>query len=274
MPRVPADLRARVLVAVPAAAVAVALVLLGGLAFALPVAVLGALALAELHALAHRPAPPLWCGHIAVAALPLAALAGGRGAVLGALAAAIALVFFAHALRTSSSRSETSGEHALGSIAVTALALWWVGLALAHGVLLREQPHGVGLVLDVMVGTFIGDTAAHLLGHAFGRHKLAPRISPAKTVEGLVAGIVVGTGAVVAVAALWQDWLKPAEALALGAAVAVAAPLGDLLESLLKRSAGVKDSGTLFGAHGGVLDRIDALLFAAPAAYYVALAVL
>jgi phosphatidate cytidylyltransferase len=224
--------------------------------------------MAELHMLARRPAPPLWCGHVAVAALPLAALAGGRDAVLGALAAAIALVFVAHALRP------TSGEHALGSVAVTALALWWVGLALAHGILLREQPHGVGLVLDVMVGTFIGDTAAHLLGHAFGRRKLAPRISPAKTVEGLVAGIVVGTGAVVAVAALWQDWLAPTEALALGAAVAVAAPLGDLFESMLKRSAGVKDSGTLFGAHGGVLDRIDALLFAAPAAYYVALAVL
>jgi phosphatidate cytidylyltransferase len=264
---VPADLGARVLVALPAAAVAVAAVVLGGWVFAVLVAILAALALAELHAMARRPAPPLWLGHAAVAALPLAACAGGRDALPGTLVAGLAIAFVARALGR-------RREDALEATAVTALGLLWIGLALAHGVLLRAQPHGAALVIDVMAATFVGDTAAHLLGHRFGRRKLAPRISPAKTVEGLVAGVVVGAGTVVAVAVLWQPWLAPERALALGAVVVAAAPAGDLFESLLKRSAGVKDSGALFGAHGGVLDRIDALLFAAPAAYYVALAVL
>ncbi len=260
----PADLRARVIVALPAAGIAVAMVVIGDLALALPLGILGALALSELHALAGRPAPPAWLGHLAIAALPVVALAGGREALLGALVAALPLAFAGLALIG-------RVERALGSLAVTALALLWVGLALAHGVLLREEAHGVWLVVDVMIGTFIGDTAAHLLGSAFGRHRLAPRISPAKTVEGLVAGIVVGTAAVVGAAAIWQSWLEPADALLIGLTITVAAPLGDLFESMLKRSAGVKDSGTLFGPHGGVLDRIDALLFAAPVAYYLTL---
>jgi phosphatidate cytidylyltransferase len=264
MTAMPDDLRARVIVALPAAGIAVAMVVIGGLALALPLGILGALALHELHKLAGRPAPPAFLGHLAIAALPVVALAGGRDAVLGALVAGLALAFAGLALGGRVDR-------ALGTLAVTALALLWVGLALAHGVLLREVPHGAWLVVDVMIGTFIGDTAAHLLGSAFGRHKLAPRISPAKTVEGLVAGIVVGTAAVVGAAAIWQPWLDAGDALLLGVGITVAAPLGDLFESLLKRSAGVKDSGTLFGPHGGALDRIDALLFAAPAAYYLSL---
>lgn len=263
----PGDLRARVLVALPAAAVLVALCALGGLALALPLGVIAVLALAELHALSGRPAPPLWAGHAAVASLPVAALLGGREAVLGVLLVGIPLVFAAVL-------AGRRHEQVLASVAVTGLGLVWVGVALAHGVLLREQPHGFALVMNVLVGTLIGDTAAHLLGSAFGRRRLAPRVSPGKTVEGLAAGLVVGTGAVMVVAAIWQPWLPTAEAFALGAAIAVAAPLGDLFESLLKRDAGVKDSGTAFGAHGGVLDRIDALLFAVPAAYYVSLALL
>ena len=261
----PDDLRARVVVGLPAAAAAVAIVLVGGLALALPLAFLAALALRELHELAGRRPPPAWMGHAAVAAVPLAALAGGRAAALAAVAAGLAVIALAFVLAGRT-------EEALPSVAVSALALVWIGLAMAHGVLLREQPHGDALLFDVLVGTFIGDTAAHLAGSAWGRRRLSPRISPAKTVEGLAAGILVGGAAVVGVAMLAQDWLAPMEALALGLAIALAAPLGDLFESLLKRSAGVKDSGRLFGAHGGVLDRLDALLFAAPAAYYVSLA--
>ena len=263
----PPDLRARVFVALPAAAVLVALCAVGDLALALPLGVLGALALHELHAMSARPLPPAWSGHIAIASLPVAALLGGREAVVAVLVAAPPLLLVA-VLAT------RRHDQVLGSVAITGLGLAWIGVALAHGVLLREEPHGFALVMNVLVGTFIGDTAAHLLGSAFGRRPLAPRVSPAKTVEGLVAGIVVGTGAVVAVAAIWQPWLAVGEAFALGAAISVAAPLGDLFESLLKRDAGVKDSGRAFGPHGGVLDRIDALLFAAPAAFYVSLALL
>ena len=140
-------------------------------------------------------------------------------------------------------------------ISVTVLGLSWIGLALAHAVLLRDLPHGDGIVIDVLVGTFIGDTGAYLGGRAFGRRPLAPSISPNKTVEGLAIGIVCGVAAVW-FAGLYQDWLSGTDALILGVAVALAAPLGDLFESYLKRDAGTKDTGRLFGAHGGALDRL------------------
>ncbi len=119
-----------------------------------------------------------------------------------------------------------------------------------------------------LLATFVGDTAAQLVGSAFGKRKLAPRISPNKTVEGLAAGVVVGTLACV-VAGLFHDWLSTADAIVLGLACALAAPAGDLLESAIKRRAGVKDSGRLFGAHGGVLDRADAAMMAAFVGYWV-----
>jgi phosphatidate cytidylyltransferase len=133
---------------------------------------------------------------------------------------------------------------------------------------LRDLPHGNGIVIDVLVGTFVGDTGAYLGGRAFGRRPLAPRISPNKTVEGLAIGFLV---AIVGVwfAGLYQDWLSGVHALLLGLAVAVVAPLGDLFESLIKRDAGTKDTGRVFGAHGGALDRLDAVLFTAVAGYYV-----
>ena len=151
--------------------------------------------------------------------------------------------------------------------------LAWVAVCLVHAVLLRDLPHGAGLVVDVLLATFIGDTAAQLVGSAFGRRRLAPAISPNKTVEGLLAGIVVGTAACWAFATFAQDFLSSLDALLLGLACALAAPAGDLLESAVKRRAGVKDSGSLFGPHGGVLDRIDAAICAALVGYYVVQAV-
>ncbi len=153
-------------------------------------------------------------------------------------------------------------------VAVTMLGLTWVGLGFAHAVLARGLPHGDGIVIDVLVGTFIGDTGAYFGGRLLGTRPLAPSISPSKTVEGLVCGFVVGVLAVW-FAGLYQDWLKGWEALVLGAAVCAAAPLGDLFESYLKRDVGVKDTGRLFGAHGGALDRLDAVLFTAVAGFYV-----
>jgi phosphatidate cytidylyltransferase len=120
----------------------------------------------------------------------------------------------------------------------------------------------------VLVGTFVGDTGAYLGGRAFGRRPLAPLISPNKTVEGWLIGVVAGVAGVW-FAGLYQDWLTGYQALLLGVAVALVAPLGDLFESYIKRDAGVKDSGKLFGAHGGALDRLDAVLFAAVAGYWV-----
>jgi phosphatidate cytidylyltransferase len=160
------------------------------------------------------------------------------------------------------------GRGGAPGVSVTLLGVTWVAFGLAHAILLRDLPHGNGIVIDVLVGTFLGDTGAYLGGRAIGATRLAPRISPNKTWEGLGVGIVVAICAVW-FAGLYQDWLSGADALLLGLAVALAAPVGDLFESYLKRDAGTKDTGSLFGAHGGALDRLDAVLFTVVVGYYV-----
>ena len=238
-------------VAVPAVVVLLALNHSGGLAFALPLAILGALGQAELARLSGVPLRAAAPGCVAVAAAILLALEDVTLAPLAIVAVPVAALL---------------GGRRAALVAAGGLA--WIGVCLAHAVLLRELDHGAGLVVDVLLATFVGDTAAQLVGSAFGKRKLAARISPNKTVEGLAAGIVVGTLACV-VASLFQDWLPTGEAVVLGLACALAAPAGDLLESAVKRRAGVKDSGRLFGAHGGVLDRADAAMMAALVGYWV-----
>jgi phosphatidate cytidylyltransferase len=154
------------------------------------------------------------------------------------------------------------------SVAGTLLGVYWLGFAFAHAVLLRQLPHGGGVVIDVLVGTFLGDTGAYAGGRLFGRRALAPEISPHKTVEGLFCGAFV-TIVAVFLAGLFQTWLTQGDALALGVAIAVLGPLGDLFESVVKRDAGTKDAGNLFGAHGGALDRLDAVIFTIVAGYYI-----
>jgi len=208
--------------------------------------------------------PAKLAGFAALLALLLAARYGTRDQVLLIAVAALPASFL---LTLAAPRGSTFG------ITVTLLGVWWVGLALAHAVLLRGLPHGGGIVIDVLVGTFVGDTGAYLGGRTFGRRRLAPRVSPNKTVEGLVIGFFC---AIVAVwfASLYQPWFQKGDAVLLGLGVAVAAPIGDLFESYVKREAGVKDSGRVFGSHGGALDRLDAVLFTAVVSYYVWLAVL
>ena len=164
-------------------------------------------------------------------------------------------------------------EGATVSIGVTLLGILWIGIPLAHAVLLRELPdHGAALLIDVLVGTFVADTAAYATGRMFGSHKIAPNLSPNKTIEGLIGGFVIGTMGFW-FAGLYQDWLSGVDALMIGAAVAAVAPIGDLFESMLKRDLGTKDTGTLFGPHGGLLDRLDAVFFTVVVGYYLAVAV-
>ena len=229
------------------------------------VGLLGLVCLHELFAMYPQARPARLAGFLGLIGLLAAALYGDRGTVLLAFVATIPLTF-AIAL----AQRPPGGPP---SIALTVLGLAWIGLAFAHAVLLRDLPHGDAIVVDILVGTFIGDTGAMLGGRLFGRRRMSPVISPNKTWEGL------GIGFVTAVAAVWfaglyQDWLSGTDALILGAAVAAAAPVGDLFESLFKRESGVKDSGRLFGAHGGALDRLDAVMFTAVAGYYVWLALL
>jgi phosphatidate cytidylyltransferase len=167
------------------------------------------------------------------------------------------------------------GQHRMPTVAIagTLLGVWWIGIAFAHAELLRQLPHGNAILIDVLVGTFLGDTAAYVGGRLFGRRPLAPQISPNKTVEGLFCGMLIAILSVF-VAGLYQPWMTQGNALLLGLAVALLGPLGDLFESLVKRDAGAKDTGNLFGAHGGALDRLDAVIFTAVAGYYVWLAIM
>ena len=254
------DLAGRIVYAVPAIAFALFIVLSGGLIFTVGLILLGLVCLHELFAMFERARPARLAGFAGIIGLLLAAYYGERQQVLLALMACIPLVFLVAA--------NQRGGGGAASVAVTMLGLVWVGGALAHAVLLRELPHGYAIIIDILVGTFLGDTGAYLGGRAVGKTKLAPSISPNKTVEGLAIGIVVAVGAVW-FAGAYQDWLSGTDAALLGLAVAIAAPVGDLFESYLKRDAGTKDTGTLFGPHGGALDRLDAVFFTAVAGYYV-----
>lgn len=253
------DLGARVAAAVPAITVALFLVISGGLVFTLGLIVLGVICLHELFDMYERAHPVRLAGFLGLAGLLLAAHYGDQFHILLAAVAAVPVVF---GLTLVQRRPSAAG------IAITLMGLYWIGLALAHAVLLRQLPHGEGIVIDVLVGTFVGDTGAYLGGRMFGRRLLAPQLSPKKTVEGLAIGML---AAVLGVwfAGRYQDWLPGGHALVLGLGVAIAAPVGDLFESFVKREAGAKDTGRLFGAHGGALDRLDAVLFTAVVGYYI-----
>jgi phosphatidate cytidylyltransferase len=257
------DLGARVLVAIPAGLLAIFLVAQGGPVFVAGILIFAMIGVWELTRMFAKTRPSLIAGGVGVAGVILAGALGDRDAMLTALTASIPIVFLFVGL-----------GHPRGSmpgVAVTMLGVAWIGLALGHAVLLRDSDHGGGIVVDVLIGTFLGDTGAYLGGRMFGSRKLWPRVSPNKTVEGLVIGLVTAVAATW-FAGLYQDWLSGTDALLLGLAVAVAAPLGDLFESFLKRDAKTKDAGGLFGVHGGVLDRLDAAMFAIVAGYYVWLA--
>ncbi len=253
------DLRARLLAAIPAIAVALFLVIEGGAIFTFGLFVLGCICLHELYGMFARAHPVRLAGFIALAGLLVAANWGDQFQVLLVLVAALPLLFALTVLQPRPS---------VGGLSVTLLGVYWIGLALAHAVMLRGLPHGLGIVIDVLVGTFLGDTGAYFGGRLFGKRPLAPTISPNKTVEGLLIGMLCAVLGVW-IAGRYQEWLPGTHAIVLGLGVALVAPIGDLFESFVKREARTKDSGGLFGAHGGALDRLDAVLFAAVVGYYI-----
>jgi len=254
-----------VIVAAPWVVIAIVVVFYGGKeAFAILALGLGVVALHELYRLL-APVNPI----------PLAGFAGMAGLVLAATFGdqfQMVLVAAGSVILTGALALAQPRRHATLAIASTLLGVFWIGMGLAHAVLLHELEHGDSLLFDVLLATFIGDTGAYFGGRLWGTRALAPRVSPSKTVEGLLAGFLAGTLAFW-FAGLYQDWLSGLDALLIGACVAVAAPLGDLFESTIKRDLEVKDSGRFFGEHGGVLDRLDAALFTVIVGYYVANAV-
>ncbi|MFP4501416.1 MAG: phosphatidate cytidylyltransferase [Candidatus Hydrogenedentota bacterium] len=168
------------------------------------------------------------------------------------------------------------GKHTLAGFGVSVLGLVYGGLFPAHFIMLHQHTFGPGNVTLLLAVVILSDTGAYFIGKTFGRHKFAPQVSPKKTWEGAAGGLVCGVLCAAVVYGLsralpWDAF--PAFTLpvylSIGAALAVVSQMGDLVESMLKRDAGVKDAGALFPGHGGVLDRCDGFLFAGPALYYM-----
>jgi phosphatidate cytidylyltransferase len=225
----------------------------------------GLLALHELFTIARGLRPIVLGGYAAVTLTLLAAQLGGASWVLPGILSAIPaalLVFF-----VSSGR-----QHAVAAFAVTLLGVVWIGGGLAYLMLLRNIPDdGRLLIFATLLTVFADDTIAYVVGRAVGRHRMAPVISPGKSWEGFVGGTIAAVA--VAFFALYdQQVVTTGESLVLGLAIALASTLGDLFESAVKRDLAVKDSGRLLAGHGGVLDRVDSLLWAGPAAYVTLLA--
>jgi phosphatidate cytidylyltransferase len=256
---------ARIAWALPWIAIVVTIAVVGGELFAASMVVFAAVGLFEFFRMTADARPFLTIAIAAAAGLVAAAFYGSQYQMMIVLAASVPVVF-AGAV----ARPDRAGITV--SIAVTIFGIVWIGIPFAHAVLLRELPdHGAALLVDVLVATFVADTAAYAGGRMFGRHRLAPALSPNKTLEGLAFGFVGGTAGFW-FAGLYQDWLPGLDALLMGMAIAVLAPLGDLFESMIKRDLAIKDSGTIFGPHGGLLDRLDAVLFTIVVGYYLAVA--
>jgi phosphatidate cytidylyltransferase len=250
----------RILIAIAGIPLVLWLVYLGGWALFGLALVAALFALHELYWMTRTLRPVVLAGYLGAIGTLLGAELGGATWALAGLFATLAFAFV------------FKGGVSTASVGVTLLGVVWIAVGLAHGLLLRDlDEHGVLAIFTVILAVWAGDAGAYFIGLLFGRHKLAPVVSPGKTWEGLAGGTLATIG-VTFIALYKQDFLSIPESLALGAVIAVVAPLGDLFESAIKRDVGVKDSGRLLGGHGGVLDRIDALLFAWVASYYVILA--
>jgi phosphatidate cytidylyltransferase len=160
---------------------------------------------------------------------------------------------------------------AAGEISSAILAFAYIPLLLMHLVMLRQGPYGVQWLLVIMLIVMTNDSAAYYTGCAFGKHRLYPLVSPKKSIEGALGGLLGSVAGTMLARLTFFPQLSPTDALATALIVGVVGQTGDLIESLLKRSYGVKDSGSIIPGHGGVLDRLDSIIFAAPATYYYAI---
>jgi len=253
----------RLVIAIPGIGLAVAVVALGGIAFAVVCAAIAVVGLFEFYNLTAAMRPLRWAGYAGV--LLAVGLAWGveppARAVLLGLALQVLLVAVAGLILA-------RREEVTMRAGVTLLGAVYLGLPLAVLVITRDLPDGAAAVANVLVGTWVFDTASYLGGRLWGTRPIAPRTSPGKTWEGFGVGLVVGTFSVW-FAGLYMDWISGSQSLVLGLVICLAAFVGDLFESMLKRDAQAKDSGKLLLGHGGILDRFDALLFSSVAAYFL-----
>lgn len=259
-------LRHRVLVGLIGVPLGVAVIVYGRWAFVAFAVLVTLVALHEFYTMIRPYRPNLLVGYVAAAGLIAGAHFAGFVGMVGAMAAAMVLVVIW-------AMGGTHGDHLTARMSVTVFGVVWIALGLAYLVLLRELDHGMALVLLVVGCTWLNDTFAYAFGRLLGRHRLAPRLSPHKTVEGAIGGLLGSVIFAVGVK-IYSPWLPWREAIILGLVVGVAGQCGDLLESAVKRDLRVKDSGGLLPGHGGVLDRFDSLLLAAMAGYWSALLLL
>ena len=231
------------------------------LALALLLAVACGMAALELCQMLRPHAPYVPATFVAVVLSPLLAWQLGEVGIVLAMLSSIPLLMVFQGM-------SVPREEPLAAITATLMPVMYVAPPAGLAIVMRQAEFGFSIVTLLIAAVFLNDTAAYTFGRLFGKHKLSPRISPNKSIEGFVGGVAVGTFV------MWYGHFivdktdfAGREAILIGLAVALVTPLGDLFESLLKRSAGVKDSGTLLGEHGGVLDRIDALLLAIPTMY-------
>jgi len=231
------------------------------------IALAAALALHEYMMMARALAPLAPAAYIGVALALLGAELSGIGWMLAGALSAFVLAFMLKAISEARAAATTA-------ISATVMGTLWIGGGLGFVILIRDiSLYGRLTIVTVLLAVWLGDSFAYAGGRLLGRHKMAPATSPGKTWE----GFIFGTAATILVTffALYpkrHEFLTIRQSIVLGVVIALAGPIGDLFESLLKRDAGVKDSGNLLGGHGGMLDRLDAFLFAAPAAYFTILA--
>lgn len=257
----------RIVVAAVLLPLVIGLVYLGGW-WLFGLALVGGLfALHELYAMTRVLRPLVLGGYLGYAAMLLGLQLGGLQWMLGGLLATFVFAFVVYGLGGVRQSATTS-------FAVTLLGVAWVGSGIGCLLLVRDIPeYGFWAVMTVLFTVFAADTGAFFVGRAIGRHRMSPIISPNKSWEGLAGGVLAAVG--MAFVILYRDreeFLSIPESLLLGLVIALAAVLGDLFESAVKRDLEVKDSGRVLGGHGGMLDRLDSLLWAGPAAYFTIVA--
>jgi phosphatidate cytidylyltransferase len=204
-------------------------------------------------------------GTVLGALLVLTAFPGSR---LSGESMAVAGAFCIAAVLTARLFSPQPVDGALDDVAVTVTGILYVGLLFAFQAGIHAGPAGRQWLLFLYFVIWASDTGAYYVGSAFGRHRLYEKISPKKSIEGLIGGTAASMLVAYACARWLVQGLGAGDALVLGAVLSLIGTVGDLAESLIKRSAGVKDSGVLIPGHGGILDRMDSMLFAAPALFY------
>lgn len=278
------NLGKRIIVGAVGIPLAVGLVYAGSWPFILAIVAIALQALREFYHLADsKHASPNQAVGLAVTAAMLVGVGymvagdGTRG--LMASASVIGLVMMVGTILTLTIELFRAKENAVFNTSTTMFGVTYIGISMASLIGLRftKQPEllgtwgaeGCSLVLTLFVSVWLADIAAYFVGLTIGRHKLFPRVSPKKSWEGAVGGLVGSTAGFGVLAMYLMPSLDLTTALVCGAVVGIVGPLGDLSESLLKRDATVKDSGELLPGHGGVFDRFDSMLFAAPVVFLI-----